>query len=233
MYIKFFNIFLLSFLCFFKIYASDEILEKKYPFVLPNLPIAKNSLTPFMSTKTVDLHYGKHNQAYIDNLNNLVRNTDFEKLSLKDIILKTRSNQKFQSIFDNAGQIYNHAVFWSSLYGKGGKPSNKMLSLINNGFGSIENFKKEFKKAGLSQFGSGWVFVAINTKTKKLEIIKKPNAENILHEKHLVTIIAFDVWEHSYYLDFYNKRGDYIDTFLNNLINWNYAEGVLKNLNYL
>ncbi len=191
-------------------------------FTLKSLPFAKNALEPYMSEKTLDFHYGKHHQAYVDNLNKLIEGTELANLSLEEIVLKSFEKNEMTAIFNNAAQVFNHNIFWDSLSSKAEDRiiPEEVLSLINSSFGSLENFYTQFKTVALSQFGSGWTWLVKSD--KGLEIIKTPNAENPL-VRSLKPILALDVWEHSYYLDYQNRRADFVDAIMMNLFNWSFA----------
>lgn len=194
-------------------------------FTLPKLDYRKDALSPIMSEQTLDLHHGKHHQTYITNLNNFIKDTEFEKLSLEDIIKKTFSDKSKSGIFNNASQHWNHNLFWKCMKANGGSNIPKKLKeKINNDFGSFEKFREEFINAGITQFGSGWCWLSI--KEGKLVVTKTPNAENpIIH--NMKPILACDVWEHSYYLDYKNKRPIYLENFFDKLINWEFVESNL------
>jgi Fe-Mn family superoxide dismutase len=194
-------------------------LSQKYPFTLPTLPFAKNDLEPHFSSKTFDFHHEKHHNAYVVKLNELVKGSEFEALSLVDIIKKSNGG-----IFNNAAQVYNHDFFWHSMTKNGGgEPTGKIKNLIESSFGSYEEFAKQFKEGGITQFGSGWVWLVQDVSTQKLSIVKTPNAETPLTNPNLKPIITADVWEHAYYIDYQNRRPDYLDIFLKHLVNWNFA----------
>ncbi len=188
-------------------------------FKLPPLKYELNALEPYISEKTMKFHYLKHHQIYIDKLNELIKNTEFEDMSLNDIIKKTANIHHFSAIFNNASQTWNHTFFWNSMCPNGGgKPHGVLMSDIKNSFGSYENFRKEFKEAALSQFGSGWVWL-IKKDEHNLAIMKTSNADTpIAHD--LEPILTIDVWEHAYYLDYQNKRTEYVEAFIDNLIYW-------------
>jgi Fe-Mn family superoxide dismutase len=192
-------------------------------FTLSLLPYEKTALEPHISEKTLDFHYGKHHQAYIDNLNKLIAGTELEAETLENIIVKTNGNANQASIFNNASQIYNHDFFWKSLrpVSVPSEPRGELLEFINKSFGSLENFYNEFKTIAVSQFGSGWAWLIKEGDT--LKIIKTANADNpIAHGwKPLLTI---DVWEHAYYLDYQNRRADFLEAILRNLLNWEFAQ---------
>ena len=194
-------------------------------FELPKLPYEKNALEPYISENTINYHYGKHHQAYVNNLNGLLENSKLKNSSLEDIILVTAHDIDNVGIFNNAAQVWNHTFFWKSMKKNGGgKPTGKIASKIDEDFGSYDNFVKEFKTAAATQFGSGWAWLV--EYNGKLKVIKTANADSAV-AMHLKPILCIDVWEHAYYLDYQNKRPDFIDTFLNNLINWDFAN---KNL---
>ncbi len=195
-------------------------------FTLSLLPYEKSALEPYISAKTLEFHYGKHHQAYVDNLNKLLAGTDLETETLEDIIIKTKGNANQVAIFNNAAQIYNHDFFWKSIRptARISEPNTDLLMLINSSFGSLENFYAEFKAAALGQFGSGWAWLVRDGEAVK--IIKTSNADTPIAQG-LKPLLTIDVWEHAYYLDYQNKRTDYVDAILKNLLNW---EFVLSNL---
>ena len=191
-------------------------------FTLPLLPYEKTALAPHMSVQTLEFHYGKHHQAYIDNLNKLVIGTDLEPETLENIIIKTAHNQDKASIFNNAAQAYNHDFFWRGLRpasGGSAEPTPELLALINKNFTSLDNFYSEFKTTATGVFGSGWVWLVKDG--DDLKIIKTANADNpVAH--NLKPLWVLDVWEHAYYLDYQNRRADFIKAVLHNLLNWEF-----------
>ncbi len=191
-------------------------------FELPKLDYQKNALSPIMSEQTLDLHHGKHHQTYITNLNNFIKDTDLEKKSLEEIILNTSKDKSKAGIFNNASQHWNHNLFWKCMKPNGGGniPSKLEKKLVSQ-FGSIEKFRSDFINAGITQFGSGWCWLSLNN--DKLVISKTANAENPLIQG-MKPILGCDVWEHSYYLDYKNKRPDYLQNFFDKLINWEFVE---------
>lgn len=196
-------------------------------FNLNSLPFEKKSLEPFVSEKTLDFHHGKHHQAYVDNLNKLIAGTELENLSLMEIIKKTSTNPEQKSIFNNAAQVFNHDFFWHSLQPAVKKLEipDEILSEIIASFGSLENFKEEFKNSALTQFGSGWAWlVKIDD---KLEIKKTANADPVFLSG-AKPLLVIDVWEHAYYLDYQNRRGDFVSAIIDNLLNWQFALDNLK-----
>lgn len=188
---------------------------------LPELPYNKDALTPYISEKVVDFHHGKHHNAYVTNLVKLIEGTDLENDSLESIIQKTKGDENKAGIFNNAAQVWNHNFYWQSMKPNGGGvPSGKIAEKIKADFGSYETFAKEFKNAGLTQFGSGWAWLIL--KDNKLQITKTSNADNPLAHG-LKSLLTVDVWEHAYYLDYQNRRADYLDVFIKNLINWEFV----------
>lgn len=191
---------------------------------IKSLPYSGFSLEPTISGKTLELHYNKHHVGYLNKLNELiVGNDNYKNLSLEEII--AMSYQKDIPIFNNAAQVYNHTFYWDSMTPRYQPPSDRMMSMIKDCFGSFENFTKEFVQNGVGQFGSGWVWL-IACPEKGLQIVKTANADTpiIYAQKPLITC---DVWEHAYYLDYQNRRPDYVQQFLDKLICWEFAE---KNL---
>ena len=205
---------------------STKFLGAIMPFELPALPYARNALSPYISENTINYHYGKHHQAYVTNLNNLVAGTDLEKKTLEEIIKISANDKTKAGIFNNSAQVWNHTFYWHSMKPNGGgKPSGIVLQKIEKDFGSYENFVSEFKNAGATQFGSGWAWLVLDG--DQLKITKTGNAETPL-TTNLKPLMTMDVWEHAYYLDFQNARPTYIDTFLNHLVNWDFVAQNLK-----
>jgi Fe-Mn family superoxide dismutase len=189
-------------------------------FQLPELPYAINALEPFISQKTIEFHYGKHHQAYVTNLNNLVPGTEFENATLEDIVKKSTGG-----IFNNGAQVWNHTFYWNCLAPKtGGEPQGTVKDAIEVSFGSFADFKDKFTKAAATLFGSGWAWL-VKTPQGKLEIVQESNAGNPLRNG-LTPVLTCDVWEHAYYLDKQNRRPDYIADFWN-LVNWDAVKAKL------
>ena len=185
---------------------------------LPKLDYSNEALSPIMSAETLDLHHGKHHQTYITNLNNFIKDTNMVDMSLEEIILESSKDKSKTGIFNNASQHWNHNLFWKCMKPNGGgKIPPKLEKKIISDFGSVDQFKKDFKQAGITQFGSGWCWLSINN--GKLVVSKTANAANPLIE-NMKPILGCDVWEHSYYIDFRNKRPAYLTNFLDNLVNW-------------
>ena len=194
-------------------------------FALPKLDYKNDALSPIMSQETLELHHGKHHQTYITNLNNFIKDTEMKDMSLDKIILKSYNDKSMVGIFNNASQHWNHNLFWKCMKPKGGgKIPPKLEKRLISDFGSIEKFKTDFKQAGITQFGSGWCWLSISN--DKLMVTKTPNAVNPL-VSNMVPILGCDVWEHSYYIDFRNRRPEYLDKFVENLINWEYVDSLL------
>ena len=194
-------------------------------FELPKLDYANSALSPIMSEETLDLHHGKHHQTYITNLNNFIKDTDMANKSLEEIIVDSSKDKAKAGIFNNASQHWNHNLFWKCMKPSGGgKIPPKLEKRIIDDLGSVEQFKKDFIQAGTTQFGSGWCWLSINN--GKLVVTKTANAANPLIE-NMKPILGCDVWEHSYYIDYKNRRPEYLNNFVEKLINWEYVESLL------
>ncbi len=190
-------------------------------FALPDLPYAKDALAPHISADTLDFHHGKHHKAYVDKANAALPGSAYEGLSLEETIAKSWA-AKDMGMFNNAGQIWNHTFYWNSMSPNGGgKPTGALADAIDAAFGSFENFVTEFTGAGATQFGSGWAWLV--AKDGKLEVRKTLNAETPLTEAGVTPLLTMDVWEHAYYLDYQNRRPDYMGAFLEHLVNWDFA----------
>ena len=193
---------------------------------LPKLDYSNEALSPIMSAETLDLHHGKHHQTYITNLNNFIKDTNMVDMSLEEIILESSKDKSKTGIFNNASQHWNHNLFWKCMKPNGGgKIPPKLEKKIISDFGSVDQFKKDFKQAGITQFGSGWCWLSIN-KEGKLIVSKTANAANPLID-NMKPILGCDVWEHSYYIDYRNRRPEYLEKFVDNLINWEFVESLL------
>lgn len=194
-------------------------------FELPDLPYDYEALAPYMSAKTLHLHHDKHHQAYVTNLNNLIEGTEFAGKSLEDIVTGSYGDAAKQGIFNNAGQHWNHNLFWQIMKkGGGGSPGGELAKRIDDAFGSFDAFKEQFKTAGVTQFGSGWAWLAVQG--DQLKVVKTPNGENpLVHGMR--PLLGVDVWEHAYYVDYENRRPEYLAAFLNNLVNWDEVEAEL------
>ena len=195
-------------------------------FTLPALPYARDALAPHISENTLNFHYGKHHQAYVDKLNKLVAGTPLENASLEEVVKQSWTDKK-AAIFNNSGQVWNHTFYWHSMKpGGGGAPTGLVADRINKDFGSLDEFKRLFAEAGATQFGSGWAWLIL--KDGKLAVTKTPNAETPLTENGVTPLLTMDVWEHAYYLDTQNARPKYIETFISQLVNWDFANQLLS-----
>lgn len=194
---------------------------------LPNLPYADDALAPHISKETLEYHYGKHHAAYVTNLNKLIAGTDFEGKSLEDIIMASHGKAEYAGIFNNAAQVWNHTFYWNSMKPQGGGvPTGDLAQRIERDFGSFDAFKAAFKEACVTQFGSGWGFL-VEDSQGKLSILKTSNADTpMVHGKK--ALLTCDVWEHAYYIDYRNRRPDYVETFLNHLVNWDHVTACLS-----
>jgi Fe-Mn family superoxide dismutase len=188
---------------------------------LPDLPYAKDALAPVISANTIEFHYGKHHRTYVDNLNKLIAGTPFEKESLEAIIQKTAGDAAKAGIFNNAAQIWNHSFYWQCLKpGGGGAPTGAIAAKIKAAWDSYDKFVEEIKTAGTTQFGSGWAWLVLND--GQLKIVKTANADTpVAHG--LKPLLTLDVWEHAYYLDYQNRRPDYLAAVIDKLINWGFV----------
>ena len=188
---------------------------------LPALPYGLDALEPNISRSTLEFHHGKHHAAYVTNLNNLVAGTDLEDKSLEDTITAVAGDAGKAGVFNNAAQVWNHSFYWQCMKpGGGGQPTGALAEKINADFGSYEAFVEQFKTAGATQFGSGWAWLVLDGGT--LKVTKTANADlPLAHgQKALLTM---DVWEHAYYLDYQNRRPDYMTTYLEKLVNWDFV----------
>ncbi len=194
-------------------------------FTLPPLPYAKDALAPYISEQTIDFHYGKHHQTYVTNLNNLVQGTENESKTLEELINMSFSQASLVGIFNNAAQVWNHTFFWNCMQKNGGGvPTGRIAEKINAAFGSYEKFAAEFKQAALTQFGSGWAWLVQEGDVVK--ITKTANADlPMVHGQ--TALLTCDVWEHAYYLDYQNRRADFVQTFLDHLVNWDFVNANL------
>ena len=194
-------------------------------FELPSLPYANDALAPYMSAETLDFHHGKHHQTYVTNLNNLLKDNELQGASLEDIVVKSSKDTSMAGIFNNAGQHWNHILFWQCMKPNGGGSiPSELETRLKSDFGSVDQFKEAFIQAGTTQFGSGWAWLAIDN--GKLVVTKSANASNPLVDG-MKPILGCDVWEHSYYIDYRNKRPDYLKAFLDSLVNWEFIASQL------
>jgi Fe-Mn family superoxide dismutase len=197
------------------------------PFSLPPLPYAEDALSPVISANTLSFHYGKHHKTYVETLNKLIKGTEYESSSLEAIIADTAGNADKAPIFNNAAQTWNHTFYWNCLKKNGGgKPTGSLGQKIESDLGGYDNFKKELTTACVSQFGSGWGWLV--STGGKLKIVKTANAEVPLVNGQ-TPLLTVDVWEHAYYLDYQNRRADYVEAVIDKLLNWGFAEQNLAN----
>ena len=191
------------------------------PHILPPLPYPDNALDPVISANTLGFHYGKHHKAYVDNLNKLITGTGLADLSLEEVITATAGKADKVGIFNNAAQVWNHTFYWKSLSPKGGgEPPAGLKQKIEASFGSVDACRKELATAATTQFGSGWAWLVRNG--NNLQVIKTGNADLPLTSGS-TPLLAIDVWDHAYYLDYQNRRPDYVNAVIDKLINWNFA----------
>jgi Fe-Mn family superoxide dismutase len=198
-----------------------DISKNSAPHVLPPLPYAEGALDPVVSANTIGFHYGKHHRGYVDNLNKLIAGTELAGLALEQLIAETAGKSDKVAIFNNAAQTWNHTFYWRSLRPKGGgEPPAALLQRIGASFGSLDGCKKELLTAATTQFGSGWAWLVLEG--DKLKVVKTGNAETPL-AKGVKPLLTIDVWEHAYYLDYQNRRADYVSAVLDKLIHWGFA----------
>ncbi len=192
--------------------------------LLPKLPYAQDALAPAMSADTLNYHYGKHLQTYLDNVNRMIEGTPFADMKLKDMITKAQG-----ALYNNAAQAFNHIIFFKQLTPTPTTISPLLTQALVARFGSVDAFKSEFSNAATTLFGSGWVWLALDA-NNVLQIVPEPNAGNPI-TRNMRPLMCIDVWEHAYYLDYQNRRGDYIKNFWN-LVNWDYIEKRMQDKNY-
>lgn len=195
-------------------------------FHLPDLPYANDALEPYISSRTLEFHHKKHHQTYVTNLNTLVANSPLETRSLEEIIRASYNDPSQASIFNNAAQVWNHTFYWSCMKPHGGgEPSHALKAALEKTFGTLDSFAEQFKQAALTQFGSGWAWLVADQ--GHLKITKTGNADlPMVHGQ--TALLTCDVWEHAYYLDYQNRRPDYVTTFLTHLVDWDFVENNLK-----
>jgi superoxide dismutase, Fe-Mn family len=196
-------------------------------YELPTLPYDHSALEPNISADTLKFHHDKHHAAYVTNFNNMVKDSPLDSMPLEEVIKSTHGDDSKAGIFNNAAQAWNHTFYWNCMKPNGGgEPTGALADKIKADFGSFDEFKTAFKQAGSTQFGSGWAWLVLDNGT--LKVTKTANADNpIAHGQ--TPLLTMDVWEHAYYLDFQNRRPDYIDTFISSLINWDYVSEQMSN----
>lgn len=200
---------------------SNSMIQSASQHVLLALPYAENALSPVISASTIGFHYGKHHKGYVDNLNKLIAGTEFAELPLEKIIAATSGKADKTAIFNNAAQAWNHAFYWRSLKPRGGGEAPAALKQeVEASFGTVDACKKELATAATTQFGSGWAWLVLDG--QKLKVVKTGNAD-VPMTTGMKPLLTIDVWEHAYYLDYQNRRADYVNAVLDKLINWNFA----------
>jgi Fe-Mn family superoxide dismutase len=196
--------------------------QAKAPFSLPPLPYPENALAPVISSTTIGFHYGKHHRGYIDNLNKAIAGSALIGKSLEEIVKATAADPSRAAIFNNAAQSLNHAFYWSSMRPDGGgAPTGAVGDRIRQSFGDYKKFRQEFANAAITQFGSGWAWL-VQDPDKKLKVVKTGNADTPM-ARGTTCLLTCDVWEHAYYLDYQNRRADYVNAWLDKLVNWEFA----------
>jgi Fe-Mn family superoxide dismutase len=188
---------------------------------LPALPYAENALEPHYSAKTISFHYGKHHKTYVDNLNKLIAGTALESKSLEEIIMASAGDSSKAGLFNNAAQVWNHTFFWNCMRaGGGGRPKGDLAARIDSAFGGYEKFAEQFKAAAVGRFGSGWAWLVLDGGA--LKITSTANADTPMASKQ-TPLLTVDVWEHAYYLDYQNRRPDFVQAFLDHLVDWDFV----------
>ena len=198
---------------------------------LPDLPYPMHALEPYVSERTLSFHYGKHHATYVKNTNDLIAGTPLENKSLRDIILSAAGDDIYTSLFNNAAQCWNHDFFWHS---QTNNPAEKVIPTtlaqkLADDFGSVDAFKTAFKKAALARFGSGWAWLVLDTDDNRLKVVTTGNADTPVTHQNWRALLCLDVWEHAYYLDYQNARGDFLSAVIDNLLNWKFAADNLQN----
>lgn len=200
---------------------KDETIQNAAAHVLPALPYAENALEPVISARTIEFHYGKHHKGYVDNLNKMVEGTVYAGQTLERVIGETSGKIAKTAIFNNASQAWNHAFYWKSLSPDGGgEPPEALKKMIEAAFGTLDACKKELAAAATAQFGSGWAWLVLDGAV--LRVVKTSNANSPL-AKGMKPLLTLDVWEHAYYLDYQNRRSDYVAAVIDKLLNWEFA----------
>ena len=200
--------------------TAAAIQRKAMPIELPKLPFEDNALAPTISSNTISFHYGKHHKTYVDNLNKAIAGTDLAEKPLVDIIRAVAGKADKAAIFNNSAQVWNHTFYWNSLSPKSTSPSKDLADRIEKDFGGMAKFKEQLSAAALGQFGSGWAWLVLDGGV--LKVTKTPNAETPITTS-ATPLLTLDVWEHAYYLDYQNKRADYVAAVLDKLLNWEFA----------
>jgi Fe-Mn family superoxide dismutase len=206
-------------------FARHGFAEAPAPLKLPPLPYGESALEPLISARTISFHYGKHHKGYLDNLNRLIAGTEMARMSLEKIMSVSAGKPEKVAIFNNAAQTWNHDFYWRSLRpGGGGEPPAVLSKIIKASFGSLDACRKELADAAVTQFGSGWAWLVLDG--AKVKVVKTANADNPM-TRGLKPLVTIDVWEHAYYLDYQNRRADYVTAVIGKLLNWEFAAGNL------
>jgi len=193
---------------------------------LPALPYAMDALAPHISKQTLEFHYGKHHRTYVDNVNKLTAGTELAELPLEDLVRRVAGDATKTGVFNNAAQVWNHTFYWRSMRPKGGgKPDSALGALIDKSFGDFDKFKQALATAATTQFGSGWAWLVLDGGA--LKVVSTANAD-VPFIRGQAPLLTVDVWEHAYYLDYQNRRADYVATFLDHLVNWEFATANLE-----
>ena len=194
--------------------------SRSQPFTLPSLPWAEGALSPIISKQTIEFHYGKHHAAYVKKLNGLVSGTDMADMPLEQLVPSVRGVPEKSQVFNNAGQVWNHTFFWSCLGPERTSPSHALLDEVNETFGGMEQFEEQFVKAAAAQFGSGWAWLTFDAGKLAIETTANADTPMAYGKACLLTV---DVWEHAYYLDYQNRRADFLKAVVGKLLNWRFA----------
>ena len=193
------------------------------PILLPDLPYDLSALSPDISAETLSYHYGKHHAGYVQTTNQLIKNSPLKDKNLTDLILISAADTVLTPLFNNAAQCFNHTFYWNSLSPNASKPNLELETALIRDFGSINTFKQDFITAATKRFGSGWAWLVYSSTDKTLKIITTANAKTPLTQPTLTPLLCIDVWEHAYYLDYQNRRADYLKAIVDNLLNWDFA----------
>ena len=195
-------------------------------YQLPDLPYSYDALEPHISSRTLEFHHDKHHAKYVDNYNSMVQDAGMADRPIEEVIKAAYNNPEMMGLHNNAAQAWNHTFYWNCMSPNGGgMPSGELADKIKSDFGSFDQFKEAFKSAGTGQFGSGYAWLVLDG--GKLKVVNTPNAVNPIVDGQ-TPLLTMDVWEHAYYLDYQNARPDYVDTFLNNLVNWSFVSEQLE-----
>lgn len=216
------------FLSIYILWFRNERREEGEPmFQRMTLPYDETALEPHISARTLQFHHGKHHKKYVDTLNELVEGTDLAGLALEEVVRLSHGRSEMQAVFNNAGQSWNHDFFWTSMKPDANPPTLAIQEFLERDFGGIDGFREAFKKAGVGQFGSGWVWLVL-TPENRLQVMSTANADSPLVHDGLEPLLTCDVWEHAYYLDYQNRRPDFLDAFVDHLINWDQVAALIQ-----